>query len=189
MLVGVLSVQGSFMEHAQLLREMGCRVRAVKAVEDLQGLSGLIIPGGESTTIASLLKRNKLAGALPPQLPIFGTCAGMIMLARRLLGRHKEGQGLLKRMDIEVERNAYGRQRESFEADVELSWDARPFRAVFIRAPRIVKHGPDVKVLAWHKATPVLARQGSNLACAFHPELTEDDRVHRYFVEELICAD
>ncbi len=186
MIIGVLGVQGSFAEHAQALKGLVDEVRIVRTPSELKGLSGLVIPGGESTTIGDFLTKQGLADSITPDLPVFGTCAGLIVLARRLRGRQKAGQGLLKRIDIEVERNAYGRQAESFEAEVLLCWDDRPFKGVFIRSPMIVKYSSDVKVLARHNDNPVLVEQGNALASAFHPELVDDPRVHRYFIEEVI---
>ena len=189
MIVGVLAVQGSFAEHMQVLRGLAVDVRLVRSPEELRGVSALVIPGGESTTIGDFLDKQGLADAIEEGLPIFGTCAGMILLAKKMVGKQKEGQSLLKKMDITVERNAYGRQTESFEADVKLAWDDRPFPGVFIRAPRIAEYSEDVSVLARRGDAAVLVRQGRYLACAFHPELTDDDRIHRYFIEEVAKND
>ena len=186
MIIGVLAVQGSFAEHMQVLRGLVKDVRLVRSPEELAGLSGLVIPGGESTTIGDFLGKHGLAAAIDSDLPIFGTCAGMILLAKKMVGRQKEGQSLLKKMDITVERNAYGRQTESFEAGVKLAWDEQPFPGVFIRAPRITECSEDVRVLAWYGDEPVLVQQEKHLACAFHPELTDDTRIHRYFIEEVV---
>jgi 5'-phosphate synthase pdxT subunit len=186
MIVGVLAVQGSFAEHIHVLNGLVEEARLVRKPSELKDLDALIIPGGESTTIGEFLNKRGLATAMNGDLPIFGTCAGLIVLANKLTGKKKEGQGLLKRLEIEVERNAYGRQTESFEDEVRLTWSSAPFRGVFIRAPKILKYSPDVKVLAWRKKTPVLVRQGNNLACAFHPELTSDSRVHKYFIEKVV---
>ncbi len=184
MIVGVLAVQGSFYEHKQVLEGLVDEVRLVRRPEELEGVSGLVIPGGESTTIGEFLSSNGLAQAIKDK-PIFGTCAGLIVLASKLRGE-KKGQFLLKMMDAEVERNAYGRQVESFEADLRLDWDKKPYRGVFIRAPKIVKYAPHVKVLAWLDKHPVMIRGGNRMACAFHPELGSDDRIHRYFIDEVI---
>ncbi len=186
MIVGVLSVQGSFAEHLHALEGLVDEVRLIRAPEELKEVSALIIPGGESTTIGSFLNNKKFRAALNLDIPILGSCAGLILLSKKLVGRQLEGQGLLKRMEIEVERNAYGRQKESFEEEVKLTWDDKPFTGVFIRAPKIIKYSQDVKVLGWLNSTPVLVRQGKNLACTFHPELTDDARVHRYFIEEVV---
>jgi 5'-phosphate synthase pdxT subunit len=174
--VGVLAVQGNFREHAAMLRRLGAEPVEVRKPEQLEGLDGLVVPGGESTTFMRLMRIYGLDEAVRSFTgPVFGTCAGMIVLDRNHLGL----------MDIEVERNAYGRQVASFEADLGLADDARPLRGVFIRAPRVREVGPDVEVLAEHEGEPVLVREGRFLAAAFHPELTEDTRVHERFLEEL----
>ena len=174
MRVGVLAVQGNFREHAAVLRRLGADVVEVRKPEQLEGLDGLVIPGGESTAIGRLISIYGLEEAIArfPR-PLFGTCAGMILLDRTHLGL----------VDMEVARNAYGRQVASFEADLELSGEAEPLRGVFIRAPRIAEAGPDVEVLAELEGAPVLVRQGRILAASFHPELTDDTRVHERFLE------
>jgi 5'-phosphate synthase pdxT subunit len=189
MIVGVLAVQGSFAEHIHVLNGLVEEARLVRKPSELKDLNALIIPGGESTTIGEFLDKRGLAKAINEDLPIFGTCAGLIVLANKLIGKKKEGQGLLKRLEIEVERNAYGRQKESFESEILLEWDDKPFQGVFIRAPKIRKYSPDVKVLAWRNKIPVLVRQDKVLASAFHPELTDDVRVHKYFLEEIVKND
>jgi 5'-phosphate synthase pdxT subunit len=189
MIIGVLAVQGSFAEHMHVLNGLVEDAKLVREPSELKDIDALIIPGGESTTIGRFLQKQGLAPAIDKELPIFGTCAGLIVLAKNLIGKKKKGQSLLKRMDIEVERNAYGRQTESFEDEVRLTWSEQPFRGVFIRAPKILKYSTDVKVLAWRKKTPVLVRQGKNLACAFHPELTSDSRVHKYFIEDVVKSE
>ena len=172
--IGVLAVQGNFREHAAMLRRLGAEVVEVRLPEQLEGLDGLVIPGGESTAIVRLARLYGLDEAIRRFAgPIFGTCAGMIVLDRRHLGL----------MDIEVERNAYGRQVASFEADLELAGEQEPLRGVFIRAPRLRDVGPEVEVLAEHAGEPVLLRQGRFLVAAFHPELTDDTRVHERFLE------
>jgi 5'-phosphate synthase pdxT subunit len=174
--VGVLAVQGNFREHMAMLRRLGVDAMEVRKPEQLDGLDGLVVPGGESTTFMRLMRLYGLDEAVRSFTgPVFGTCAGMIVLDRNHLGL----------MDIDVERNAYGRQVASFEADLRLSDDDRPLRGVFIRAPRVRDLGPDVEILAEHNGEPVLVRQGRFLAAAFHPELTEDTRVHERFLEEL----
>ena len=174
MTIGVLAVQGNFREHAAMLRRLGADVVEVRLPEQLEGLDGLVIPGGESTAIVRLARLYGLDEAIRRFAgPILGTCAGMIVLDRRHLGL----------MDIEVERNAYGRQAASFEADLELAGEQEPLRGVFIRAPWIESAGPDVEVLAEHAGEPVLLRQGRFLVAAFHPELTDDTRVHERFLE------
>jgi pyridoxal 5'-phosphate synthase pdxT subunit len=172
--IGVLALQGAFREHAQMLRRLGAEVREVRLPEELDGLDGLVIPGGESTTILRLAAIYGLDDALRSYRgAILGTCAGMIVLDREHLGL----------ADLEVDRNAYGRQVRSFEADVELGGDARPLRGVFIRAPRIRETGEDVEVLGELDGEPVLVRDGRLLLASFHPELTEDTRVHERFLE------
>jgi 5'-phosphate synthase pdxT subunit len=172
--IGVLALQGAFREHARALRAAGAEVVEVRLPAQLDGLDGLVIPGGESTTIAKLARLYGLDEAIRAfGRPIFGTCAGMILLDRRHLGL----------ADLEVARNAYGRQVASFEADLELEGDERPFRGVFIRAPRVRDLGPEVEVLAEHEGEPVLLRDGDVLVEAFHPELTDDPRIHERFLE------
>ena len=172
--IGVLALQGAFREHAAALRRLGATVVEVRRPGQLDGLDGLVIPGGESTTITKLAASYGLDEAIRTfERPIFGTCAGMILLDRSHLGV----------VDLEVERNAYGRQIASFEADLVLAGEERPFRGVFIRAPRVREVGPDVEVLAEHGAEPVLLRDGRVLVAAFHPELTDDPRVHERFLE------
>ena len=174
MRIGVLAVQGNFREHAAVLRRLGAEVVEVRMPADLVGLDGLVIPGGESTTIGRLIRLYGLEEAIRRFTePIFGTCAGMILLGREHLGR----------ADISVRRNAYGRQVASFEADLELDGEDRPLRGVFIRAPEIEEVGPDVEVLAELDGTPVLVRDGRILAASFHPELTDDSRVHERFLD------
>jgi len=172
--VGVLAVQGNFREHAAMLRSLGADVVEVRKPEQLESLDGLVIPGGESTTFMRLMRLYGLDEAVRRfGGPIFGTCAGMIVLDRNHLGL----------VDVEVERNAWGRQVHSFEADLELEGADEPLRGVFIRAPWIANAGPDVEILAEHDGHPVLARDGRVLVAAFHPELTDDTRVHARFLE------
>jgi pyridoxal 5'-phosphate synthase pdxT subunit len=174
MRIGVLAVQGNFREHAAMLRRLGAQVVEVRKPEQLDGLDGLIIPGGESTAIGRLIRLYGLEEAIERfARPVFGTCAGMILLDRRHLGL----------VDVEVERNAYGRQVASFEADLELGDGREPLRGVFIRAPRVVAAGPDVEVLAELDGEPVLLRDGRFLVASFHPELTGDTRVHERFLD------
>ena len=172
--IGVLAVQGNFREHAAMLQRLGAEPVEVRKPEQLDGLDGLVIPGGESTAIARLVRLYGLEAAIRAfGRPLFGTCAGMILLDRRHLGL----------LDLEVSRNAYGRQVASFEADLELAGDDEPLRGIFIRAPRVAEVGPDVEVLAELDGEPVLLRQGRVLVAAFHPELTEDSRVHERFLD------
>ena len=174
MKIGVLALQGNFREHAAVLRRLGADVVEVRKPEELSGLDGLVIPGGESTVILRLIEWYGLEDALRRfEQPVFGTCAGMILLDRSHLGL----------VDVDVDRNAYGRQIASFEADLRLEGDEEPLRGVFIRAPRVRDHGPEVEVLASHEGEPVLLRQGRFLVGSFHPELTDDTRVHERFLD------
>jgi 5'-phosphate synthase pdxT subunit len=171
--IGVLALQGAFREHARALRALGAEVVEVRLPEQLDGLDGLVIPGGETTTITRLADLYGLDDAIRLfQGPVFGTCAGMIVLDREHLGL----------ADLVVERNAYGRQVRSFEADVALEGDEIPLRGVFIRAPRISVVGDDVEVLGELAGEPVLVRDGRFLLASFHPELTDDLRVHEQFL-------
>jgi len=172
--IGVLAVQGDFREHAAMLRRLGAEVVEVRTPEQLRDVDGLVIPGGESTAIMRLARLYGLDEALREfGRPILGTCAGMIVLDRAHLGL----------ADILVDRNAYGRQVASFEAELELDGESRPLRGVFIRAPRLRDRGPDVEVLAELDGEPVLLRDGGVLVAAFHPELTDDTRVHELFLD------
>jgi pyridoxal 5'-phosphate synthase pdxT subunit len=174
MRIGVLAVQGNFREHASMLRRLGAEPVEVRKPDQLDQLDGLVIPGGESTAIARLVRLYGLEEAIRAfARPLFGTCAGMILLDRNHLGL----------LDLEVSRNAYGRQVASFEADLELAGDDEPLRGVFIRAPRVASAGPEVEVLAELDGEPVLLRQGRVLVAAFHPELTGDTRVHERFLD------
>jgi pyridoxal 5'-phosphate synthase pdxT subunit len=174
MRIGVLAVQGNFREHAAMLRRLGAEPVEVRKPEQLEGLDGLIIPGGESTAIMRLVRLYGLEDAIRDfTRPVFGTCAGMILLDRNHLGV----------LDLEVARNAYGRQIASFEADLELDGDEQPLRGVFIRAPRVADVGSDVDVLAELEGEPVLLRDGRVLVASFHPELTDDTRVHERFLD------
>jgi len=170
--IGILAVQGNVREHAAVLRRLGAEPVEVRKPDQLEDLDGLVIPGGESTAIGRLVRLYGLEEAIRGfERPVFGTCAGMILLDRNHLGV----------LDLEVERNAYGRQVASFETDLEL--DGEPLRGVFIRAPRVVNAGPEVEVLAELDGEPVLLRQGRIVVAAFHPELTDDTRVHEQFLE------
>jgi 5'-phosphate synthase pdxT subunit len=187
-LVGVLDLQGDVREHVAALHEVGADPRLVKRPAELEGLDGLILPGGESTTLSMLLESTGLFDAIAARLaggdlPVLGTCAGLILLAREVLDGRPD-QRVFGALDAVVRRNGYGRQRQSFEADVALgSGEGPPLPTVFIRAPFVVSVGRDVEVLAALEGVPVLLRHGSVLACSFHPELTWDRRVHRLFVE------
>ncbi len=177
-LIGVLALQGGFEAHERVLRRLGARTREVRVADDLEGLDGLVLPGGESTTMTLGIEREGLAGPLrelaAAGTPVLASCAGLIMLDRDHLGM----------MDIRAERNAFGRQIRSFEADVEIEGLAGgPLRGIFIRAPWIAEQGPDVEILGELEGRGVAARQGALLAVAFHAELTDDDRLHRMFLE------
>jgi 5'-phosphate synthase pdxT subunit len=172
--IGVLALQGAFREHALMLRRLGAEVVEVRLPEELDGLDGLVIPGGESTTIMRLARIYGLDEAIRRfRGAIFGTCAGLIVLDREHLAL----------ADLEVDRNAYGRQVRSFEADVELDGEEQPLRGVFIRAPRVREVGEGVEVLGELDGEPVLVRDGNLLLATFHPELTEDSRVHELFLQ------
>lgn len=180
-----MGLQGDFAEHLRILREMGIEAVDVRRPEQLDDVEALIIPGGESTTIGKLAKQYdilpKLKERVAAGMPVWGTCAGAIFLAKDVPGHPHPIAGL---MDISVERNAFGRQLDSFEADLDVKGIAgRPYHAVFIRAPKITPTGTDVETLATlGDGTVVAARQGNLLATSFHPELTRDDRFHRYFL-------
>jgi pyridoxal 5'-phosphate synthase pdxT subunit len=172
--IGVLAVQGNFREHVAMLRRLGAEPVEVRKPEELEGLDGLVIPGGESTAIMRLARLYGLEEAIRSfGRPLLGTCAGMILLDRRHLGV----------LDLEVSRNAYGRQVASFEADLALAGEDEPLRGVFIRAPRVSEVGPDVEVLAELAGEPVLLRQGDVIVASFHPELTDDTRIHERFLD------
>jgi pyridoxal 5'-phosphate synthase pdxT subunit len=178
--VGVLALQGDFEAHAKILRTLGADPREVRVPADLDGVDGLIIPGGESTVITLGIEREGLGGPLrelaQSGTPVLGTCAGMIMLDRDHLGV----------LDIRVQRNAFGRQLRSFEADLDLlRVDGGPVHAIFIRAPWVVEHGSGVEVLAQVQAHPVAVRQGNMFAVAFHPELAGETRLHELLLETI----
>jgi len=195
MKVGVLALQGAFIEHEKALARIGVEPVEVRLPGHLDGLDGLIIPGGESTTIGQVAERwgllEPIRAFVQSGRPLWGTCAGMILIAREVVDG-KPDQSLLGLMDIAVRRNAFGRQVNSFETDLEVpvlgerpfdSAQGKPFHAVFIRAPLIERVGRGVEILAQlEDGTVVAAQQGNLLVTAFHPELTEDDRLHRYFV-------
>jgi 5'-phosphate synthase pdxT subunit len=172
--IGVLALQGNFREHVAMLRALGADATEVRKPDQLEGLDGLVIPGGESTTFMRLMELYGLDEAIRRfEAPVFGTCAGMIVLDREHLGL----------VDVAVRRNAFGRQLASFETDLDVAGESEPVRAVFIRAPWIEDVGPDVEVLAEVDGRPVLAREGRFLVAAFHPELTDDTRLHRKFLD------
>ncbi len=184
--IGVLALQGDFAEHAAVLRRLDVEAVEVRLPGQLPALAGLIIPGGESTTISRLMERWDLLQPIRHRahdgMAVWGTCAGAILLAERAGDLDREG---LRLMDIDVERNAFGRQVDSFETDLDVpALGAAPYPAVFIRAPKIVEVGPQAEAIAWlADGTVVAARQGRLLATAFHPELTNDTRFHEYFLE------
>lgn len=189
MTIGILALQGDFREHEETLRRIGAPTQQVRLPEQLAAVDRLIIPGGESTAIGKLLVRF---GLLEPirrraglDLAVWGTCAGAILLAREITEGRPAGQPSIGVMDITVRRNAFGRQLDSFEADLSIPiLGDDPFRAVFIRAPLVERVGPQVEVLGRLPAGGIVAaRQGRLLATAFHPELTGDDRMHRFFLE------
>ncbi len=184
--IGVLALQGAFAEHVSVFNLLGTDTRLVRLPEHLEGLDGLVIPGGESTTLRKLMASYGvaplLADLIAQGLPVFGTCAGLIVLAKRIVGQNGQSFGP---MDIDVRRNGFGRQVDSFETDIAApALGETPFHAIFIRAPLIVSVGAGVEVLAsLPDGTPVSARQGHLLVSAFHPELTDDLRFHRYFLD------
>ncbi|WP_407571361.1 pyridoxal 5'-phosphate synthase glutaminase subunit PdxT [Deinococcus altitudinis] len=186
--VGVLALQGAFREHRRMLERLGVSVREVRLPADLAGLSGLVIPGGESTTMGKLMLdyglRDPIRDFHAAGGAIFGTCAGAILLSRTVLGAPPQfgSQPSLDLMDITVQRNAFGRQVDSFQTDLEVSGLDAPFPAMFIRAPVIGAVGEGVDVLARQGEQVVLARQGTLLASSFHPELTRDARIHELFL-------
>jgi len=189
--VGVLAVQGNVREHVAMISELGAEARLVRRPEDLVGLAGLVLPGGESTTIDKLTRRYGLVepirAAVAAGLPVLGTCAGMIMLADRIVGRI-DGQQTIGGLDVTVRRNAFGRQVESFEADLDVTGIDRQFHGVFIRAPWVERVGSHVEVLATVSTGPaaghvVAVRQGAVVATSFHPELAGDPRVHALVID------
>lgn len=187
--IGVLALQGAFREHRKAFERLGADVREVRLPRHLEGLDGVVIPGGESTTMAKLMAGYRLDDALrgfhAEGGAVWGTCAGAIAIATDIAG-HPE-QLRLRFLDMTVERNAYGRQVASFEADLEFAGLHTPFHAIFIRAPRIASVGPGVDVLATWEEDAVAVRRGRTMATVFHPELSDDDRIHRFFLEE-VCA-
>jgi len=186
--IGVLAIQGNYASHSQALTEAGAEPTEVRKPEELEGLDGLILPGGESTTILKFLEKLGFFQALEQYCqahPVFGTCAGAILLAREVRNPAQRSLGVL---DAVVERNAYGRQIDSTILTAESALQGGPLEMVFIRAPRIVETGADVEVLARRDGKPVLVRQGKIMAATFHPELSQDRRVHRLFVDTVIAA-
>jgi pyridoxal 5'-phosphate synthase pdxT subunit len=184
MKIGVLGLQGAVIEHVRSIEESGAEAVVIKKVEQLDEVDGLILPGGESTTMRRLIDKYDFMGSLKTFAadgkPIFGTCAGLILLAKNVVGYDEPHIGV---MDATVERNSFGRQRESFEANLGINGVAENFPAVFIRAPHIVEVGDHVEVLCEHNGRIVAARDGNFLGCSFHPELTDDHRFTTYFIE------
>jgi 5'-phosphate synthase pdxT subunit len=181
----VLALQGDFREHGLVLRHLGVEPIEVRAPDQLGEVEALIIPGGESTTMSKLARDHDLVDSIRERakdgMPVMGTCAGMIVMAQGV----EDGEPLLSLMDVAVRRNAYGRQVDSFEADVDVAGIEDPVRAVFIRAPWIERSGPGVKVLAEHGGRPVVLEEGTFLAAAFHPELAGETRLHEYFLKKV----
>ncbi len=185
MKIGVLALQGAFREHKQKFQELGADAVMIKLQRDLEGIDAIAIPGGESTSIGKLLRQYDLIEPIRERvaqgMPVFGTCAGMIVMANRITGEDVTHLGI---MDVEVRRNSFGRQRESFETDLDIPViGEEPFPAVFIRAPHIEAVGPSVKVLSTYNDRIVAVQQDNLLALSFHPELTGDNRLHAYFLE------
>ncbi|MCF6411952.1 pyridoxal 5'-phosphate synthase glutaminase subunit PdxT [Pseudalkalibacillus salsuginis] len=183
--VGILALQGAIREHARALEASGANVKIIKRIEDLEDIDGLVVPGGESTTMRRLIDKYEMFKPLQDFAktgkPVFGTCAGLILMAREIIGQE---QGHLEVMDMKVHRNGFGRQRESFEVPLTVKGleGEGDYIGVFIRAPYIDSVGPGVEELATFQDRIVAARQGRFLCCAFHPELTDDHRMHGYFV-------
>lgn len=182
--VGILGLQGAIQEHVQAVEECGVQAVIIKNVEQLVDLDGLILPGGESTTMRRLLDQyhfvEPIQAFAQSGKPIFGTCAGLILLAKKINGSDEVHLGL---MDVVVERNSFGRQRDSFEADIAIAGLTNSMTAVFIRAPHITEAGENVEVLAKYDGRIVAVKEGSLLACSFHPELTDDHSLTNYFIE------
>jgi 5'-phosphate synthase pdxT subunit len=181
--IGVLAIQGGYDAHARMLRELGAEPVLIRKPEELAGVEALIIPGGESTTFLKFLERDgflQTLRAFTQEKPAFGTCAGCILLAKEVL---HPGQASLGVLDVTVERNAYGRQNESAIHETPTVLPGGPLEMVYIRAPRIARTGAAVEVLAERDGFPVLVREGNLLAATFHPELSEDRRVHQYFLD------
>ncbi len=184
--IGVLALQGAVREHIQMLENLGCEAVEVKQKQDLIKLDGLVLPGGESTTMRKLLDRFELLEPIRELaqrgLPMFGTCAGLILMANTLVNDESH----LAVMDVTVERNSYGRQVESFEVKLDIPKIGKAIPAVFIRAPHMKTVGKDVEILAEHEGKIILARDGHLLGCSFHPELTSDTRILEYFVVSMV---
>lgn len=184
MKIGVLALQGAFREHKKAIEKCGCEAIEVRLPEHMEEIEGLIIPGGESTTIGKLIidfgLKDIINEKIEVGMPVLGTCAGMILLAKDI---YHSDQPRLGVMDITVKRNAFGRQIDSFETPIQIGVLGESYPAVFIRAPYITEIKPNVSILAEYEGKVIMARQGNILACAFHPELTDDDRIHQYFIK------
>ena len=192
MKVGVLALQGAFALHAQTLDELGANAILVRAPSELCDVDALVLPGGESTTMSMLLESSGLVEPLVERidagLPVLGTCAGMILLSREIVDGRPD-QRCFAAIDLAVRRNGFGRQRDSFEADLDIAGvDGPSFRGVFIRAPVVERVGPGVEILASAGGDPVLCRQGATMVASFHPELTQDPRVHELFLTSIETA-
>lgn len=187
--IGVLGLQGAFARHIDTLAELGVATRRVRTPDDLENLDGIVLPGGESTTMGNLLHSSgllqPLGAALGAGLPALGTCAGLILLASRVLDGRPD-QVDFGALDVTVRRNGYGRQVDSFERDISIIGSEDPFHAVFIRAPIIEEVGSGVEVLATLDEHPILVRQGAVMGCSFHPELTADGRIHQMFLDTAV---
>jgi 5'-phosphate synthase pdxT subunit len=191
--IGVLALQGGYAAHANVLRRLGAEVIEVRLPEHLALCDALVMPGGESTTIIRLLQRNHLDTAIIDRakagMPIFATCAGLILLSKRIdAGAEQGGQPTLGLLDVAVVRNGFGRQLDSFEADLKIKGFDAPVRAIFIRAPIIKDVGESVDVLTMVDDHIVMVQQGNILAAAFHPELLDDDRIHAYFLDKVVAS-
>ena len=187
-IVGVLALQGAFNRHERALGEIDVTTQEIRTPQDLASIDALVMPGGESTTMSQLLESSELfepiKKLIQEGMPVFGTCAGMILLANKIIDG-RDDQVSFGAIDIDVQRNAYGRQIDSFETEIEVESFDEPFHAVFIRAPRIVRAGRDVEVLATNGPEIVFAKQKNVLVASFHPELSFDNRIHKMFVKEI----
>ena len=183
--IGVLALQGAFAAHAAALQRLGVSTAEVRVAADLERCDALVLPGGESTTMSQLLETSQffdpLAKRIAAGMPVFGTCAGMILLSK-CIADGRSDQRSFAALDIDVQRNGFGRQRDSFETEIDVLGLDRAFHAVFIRAPRISRIGSEIETLASHGGEPVLVRSKTVMAASFHPELADDDRVHQLFL-------
>ena len=183
--IGVLALQGAFAAHAAALQRLGASTAEVRVAVDLEQCDALVLPGGESTTMSQLLETSELfdplAKRIAADMPVFGTCAGMILLSKGIADGRPD-QRSFAALDIDVQRNGFGRQLDSFETEIDVLGLDRAFHAVFIRAPRISRIGSEIETLATHGGEPVLVRSKTVMAASFHPELADDDRVHRLFL-------